>query len=384
MSENTHPPIDYSRKNPYHAKITQNRKLNLEGSEKETRHLELDLGLSGITYECGDSLGVFPKNDPALVDEILVASGFTGEEIVTGSDGVEKPLRDALLTDYQITQPDKKLLSGIASRDTSAEFFHGLLNPGFKSELDRFLWGREVVDLVLEFNSVRFEPREFVSLLRKLQPRLYSIASSSKIFPASAHLTVAILRYESHGRRRKGVCSTYLAERSNDPEGIRVFVHSAKHFRLPDDPATPLIMVGPGTGIAPFRAFLQERKVTGASGRNWLFFGEQRSRCDFLYRDELEAFQKEGVLTRLDTAFSRDQDYKIYVQHRLREASKEVWKWLEEGAYFYVCGDAQKMASDVDNALHEIIQTAGGRTPEAAREYIDELKKAKRYRRDVY
>ena len=240
-----------------------------------------------------------------------------------------------------------------------------------------------MIDPLLDHPAARFTPEEFVKLLRKLQPRLYSIASSQKAHPDAVHLTVAAVRYESHGRKREGVCSTFLADRADDAD-VPVFVHTAKHFRVPEELSTPVIMVGPGTGIAPFMAFLQERKATGATGKNWLFFGDQKSATDFLYREELEAWQAEGVLHRLDTAFSRDQADKIYVQHRMLEAARELFEWLEQGAYFYVCGDASRMAKDVDAALHKVVETAGGKSPEEAAAYVAELKTSKRYRKDVY
>ncbi len=375
----------YNRKNPFPASLSVNRCLTAEGSNKDTRHYEIDISGSGLVYEVGDSLSVMPANDPALVDEILSLIGATGQEAVPGREkGETKALRDALLHDYQITQVDKKLLAHIAAKDLSTRFLTDLLDPNVKSDLEQYLWGREVIDFLIEFPGVRYEPAEFVGLLRKLQIRLYSIASSQRMFPDSVHLTVATVRYHSHDRPRKGVCSTFLAERASEPGGVPVFVHSAKHFRLPEDPATPVIMVGPGTGIAPFRAFLQDRKVTGATGGNWLFFGEQYRKSDFFYEDEFAELTREGVLTRLDTAFSRDQDHKIYVQHRMLEAGDELWKWLEDGAYFYVCGDANRMAADVDKALHQVIEQAGGRTPEQAAEYVAALKSQKRYRRDVY
>jgi sulfite reductase (NADPH) flavoprotein alpha-component len=382
MSETVASP--YSRKNPFPSTVRVNRLLTGEGSEKDTRHFEIDLAGSGLAYEVGDSLGIFPENDPALVEDILRVLGFSGEEMVATPDGGRAAIREALLRNYIITEPSKQLLEACAARDSSAEFLRDMLDPSLKSELANYVWGRGVIDPLLEFDAARFTPEEFVTVLRKLQPRLYSIASSQKVVGEQVDLTVATVRYESFGRPRKGVCSTFLAERSEGAGAVPVFVHSAKHFRVPEDPATPVIMVGPGTGIAPFRAFLQEREATGASGKNWLFFGEQRSRCDFFYREEFEAWQARGVLNKFHTAFSRDQDFKIYVQHRLTENSRELFSWLEEGAYFYVCGDANRMAKDVDVALHDIIAKEAGRTPEQAQEYVAELKKAKRYRRDVY
>jgi sulfite reductase (NADPH) flavoprotein alpha-component len=254
-----------------------------------------------------------------------------------------------------------------------------------KSDLEQYLWGMEYIDFLVAHQSIGFTPEEFVKLLRKLQPLLYSIASSQKANPDSIHLTIAVVRYESHGRQRLGVASSFLAERVGDTGRVPVFVHVAKGFRLPEDGNTPIIMVGPGTGVAPFRAYLQDRKVTGAKGKNWLFFGEQREKSDFLYGEEFTALLAEGVLTRLDTAFSRDQAHKVYVQNRMLENAAEIWKWIDgEGAHFYVCGDALRMAKDVDAALSVIVQKEGGKTPEEAAAYLEDLKKTKRYKRDVY
>jgi sulfite reductase (NADPH) flavoprotein alpha-component len=374
----------YSRKNPFPATITVNRKLTGEGSEKDTRHFEISLEGSGLDYEVGDSLGVFPKNDPALVEKLLGTLGFSGDEVVPSADKVPMPLRQALSESYIITAPDKKLLAAIAEKDSSATFLKDFADAAYKTQLDEYLWGRDVLDPLLEFTAAKFAPEEFVACLRKLQPRLYSISSSRKVVGENVHLTVAVVRYNTFNRPRAGVASSFLAERAEGPGAVPVFYHTAKHFRVPEDPATNMIMVGPGTGIAPFRAMLQERAATGASGRNWLFFGEQRSSSDFFYRDEFEKYQADGVLTRLDTAFSRDQDFKIYVQHRILEAANELYDWFENGAYFYICGDASRMAKDVDAALHQVVEKAGGKTPEQAVEYIDALKKAKRYRKDVY
>ena len=373
----------YSRKNPFPAKLSTNRSLTGAGSAKDTRHFEIDLVGSGLAYEVGDSLGVFPTNNPALVEEILGVLGFSGDEPVTDPNGNPLSIREALTRSYVITEKDKKLLAAIAEKDPTAAHFTPMVTPEGKAELDAYVSGREVIDPLLDHPAARFTPEEFVKLLRKLQPRLYSIASSQKAHPDAVHLTVAAVRYESHGRKREGVCSTFLADRADNAD-VPVFVHTAKHFRVPEELSTPVIMVGPGTGIAPFMAFLQERKATGATGKNWLFFGDQKSATDFLYRDELEAWQAEGVLHRLDTAFSRDQADKIYVQHRMLEAAQELFAWLEQGACFYVCGDASRMAKDVDAALHKVVETAGGKSPEEAAAYVEELKKSKRYRKDVY
>ena len=257
------------------------------------------------------------------------------------------------------------------------------MNPEVRTELDLYLFGREIVDFLLDSPKLGFKPQEFVNLLRKMQPRLYSIASSLKAHPEQVHLTVDTLRYDTHGRPRKGVSSTFLADRAGEA-AIPVFIQQAKHFRPPEDRSRPMIMVGPGTGIAPFRAFLQERQATASPGKNWLFFGAQKSATDFFYREELEALQSAGYLHKLSTAFSRDQAQKIYVQTRMLEDAAELWQYLEEGAHFYVCGDAKRMAKDVDDALHKVIQTSGGLSEEGAKEYVAKLKKDKRYQRDVY
>jgi sulfite reductase (NADPH) flavoprotein alpha-component len=373
----------YSRKNPFPAKLKTNRKLTAEGSAKDTRHFEIDLSGSGLTYEVGDSLGVFPTNNPALVEEILGVLGFSGEEQVPDPNGNIVSIREALTKSYVITEKDKKLLAAIAEKDPTAAHFVPMTTPEGKAELDAYVWGREVIDPLLAHPAAKFTPEEFVKCLRKLQPRLYSIASSQKAHASEVHLTVAAVRYETHGRKREGVCSTFLSDRA-DNSSVPVFVHTAKHFRVPEDLSTHVIMVGPGTGIAPFMAFLQERKVSGATGQNWLFFGDQKAATDFLYREELEAWQKEGVLHKLSTAFSRDQSEKIYVQHRMLEAAEELYSWLEQGAYFYICGDASRMAKDVDAALHQVVEKAGGKSSEEAAAYVEELKKSKRYRKDVY
>jgi len=340
-----------------------------------------------MVYECGDSLGVFPQNCPELVEDIIRALRLNGQEIVVNKDGVGRPLRDALIQDFIITQPSKEFLNLLVEKSgDGAPTLRQLLNPERKVDLESYLYGVEIVDLLLQHPSTSFTAEEFAGTLRKLQPRLYSIASSQKAHPREVHLTIAVVRYETGGRRRKGVASTYLADRVGAGR-VPVFVHSAKGFRLPEDPAIPIIMVGPGTGVAPFRAYLQERAETGASGKNWLFFGDQHVATDFLYRADFESLQAAGVLTRFNTAFSRDQAERIYVQHRMLEPENaaEIWRWIDaEGAHFFVCGDAKRMAKDVDAALHKIICEQGGKTPEQAAEYLEALKKLKRYKRDVY
>lgn len=370
----------YSRKNPFPARLTGTRLLTAPGSGKETLHFEVSIAGSGLAYEVGDSLGVFPANDPVEVDAVLAASGLSGDEPVASGG---KNLRAVLEREVTLREPSRQLLAAIHEKCPEASELAELLDPEARSVMEDWIDGREVVDILEEFPSVRFTADGFVKVLRKLQPRLYSIASSPKAHPESVHLTVAVVRYDLHGRKRQGVCSTYLADRVGDG-ALPVFVHSAKHFRQPEDPAVPVIMVGPGTGIAPFRAFLQEREVTGASGPSWLFFGDRNRATDFLYEEEIQGWLSRGVLHRLDTAFSRDQEQKVYVQHRMSENAAELWRWLQNGAYFYVCGDASRMAKDVDDALHRIAAEQGGMSPEAAAVWVDDLKKAKRYRKDVY
>ena len=299
----------YTRANPFPARLVVNRRLSGPESAKDTRHFEIDLTGWGLSYEVGDSLAVYATNDRQLVDEIIRALGATGDEQVPRPKGAPTTLREALLRDYSITQPTPKFLRAITARANSSTLLKDLLHPERREDLDRYLWGMEVIDFLNEHPSAKFTPEEFVGLLTKLQPRLYSVASSLKAYPDQVHFIVDVVRYESHGRMRKGVCSSFLAERADDVP-VPVFPSVAKHFHLPEDPDTPIIMVGPGTGVAPFRAYLQERKAIGAKGKNWLFFGSQHENCDFAYGDEFEAFMKEGILTRLDCAWSRDQPRK--------------------------------------------------------------------------
>ncbi len=373
----------FDRTNPFPASLVANRKLTGSGSEKDVRHFEIALDGSGLTYDAGDALGVYPSNCPALVDELILLQKYSGQESVPGRNGQQIPIREALLGHYEITRIPLSLLKAVSLRYTDERLKH-LVAPDANGKLSQFLWGREIVDLLLEFPLTNMAPMEFVGLLRKLTPRLYSISSSPKAHPGQVHLTINVLRYQSLGRSRKGVCSTYLAERRAATEPVPVYVHHNPNFRPPATSDAPMIMVGPGTGIAPFRAFLHERRATGAKGKNWLFFGDQRAATDFLYQQDLVGLQKEGVLTHLDTCFSRDQAEKVYVQHRMKERAKELYGWLEEGAHFYVCGDANRMAKDVDAMLHEVVCIGSGRNQEQAADYIGTLKAQNRYVRDVY
>ncbi|MBI5690204.1 MAG: sulfite reductase subunit alpha [Verrucomicrobia bacterium] len=371
-------PAGYSRTRPFPARLVASRNLSGTGSAKQVHHVVFDLAGSGLSYEAGDALGVVPHNCPALVDEVLLALGCDGEEAVPAPDGSTMPLRRALTECYDLGRPSPELAARLAPGD-------GAANADGRGAVFCAPAPRHVIDLLAARAEPRLPPADFVRLLKRLQPRLYSISSSPRATPGEVHLTVGVVRYALHGRARLGVCSTYLATRAVPGESrVGVYVHHNPAFRPPPSGDIPMIMVGPGTGIAPFRAFLQERQAAGARGRNWLFFGDQRAATDFLYHDELAALQRDGLLTRLDTAFSRDQAEKIYVQNRLLEHATEVFAWLEAGAHFYVCGDAQRMAKDVDAALHTIITRAGGRTPEEAAAYVRALGAAKRYARDVY
>lgn len=389
MPEATAPPkpaasaSPWTRGNPFPGKLIVNRRLSGPESEKDTRHFEVDLAGWGLSFEPGDSLAVYPANDPELVEEIIRALGAKGDETVPAAK-TQKPFREALLRNYSVTQPTPKFLKAIIERANSSTLLKDLLQPARKEDLDRYLWGMEIIDFLNEHPSAKFSPEEFVPLLTKLQPRLYSVASSLRVYPEQVHLIVDVVRYESHGRVRKGVCSSFLAERA-DNVPVPVYPSSAKHFHLPEDPNMPIIMIGPGTGIAPFRAYLQERQALGAKGKNWLFFGAQREKCDYAYKDDFDQFKRDGVLTHLDCAWSRDQAHKIYVQHRILENAPEIWKWIDsEGAQFFVCGDARRMAKDVDAALRKIVREQGGKSLDEGNAYVEKLKSDKRYKRDVY
>lgn len=372
--------VKYSRKNPFPAELKERILLNGEGSAKETIHLEFDLEGSGLSYEAGDALAVIPHNASDVVDELLKNTTLDGASKVTLKDG-EFTLRDALTTQLDITALSKPVLSRYNEFAKSDEL-DAIIND--KEKLSDFINGRDMVDLVTKYPASELTADALSSIMRKLPPRLYSIASSPKAHTDEVHLTVGVVRYDANDRPRKGVCSTYLADRIEEGEKADVFVTPNKSFKLPSDPNTPIIMIGPGTGIAPFRAFLEERQATGATGKNWLFFGDQHYLTDFLYQTELQSFLEDGVLTKLDVAFSRDQKNKVYVQDRMRENAKELYAWLLEGASFYVCGDASRMAHDVDQALHEIVAQEGGLSEEEAADFVKKLKAGKRYLRDVY
>lgn len=374
----------YGKKNPFSALLKQRILLNGRGSAKETIHVELSLEGSGITYQPGDVLGVFPTNCPEAVEAVASHAGFRGDEIIESGDGEVRSLLEVLERDHDVTNLSANFMKNYAPLVKSS-VLNDLLKEENRDALSEYLAGRELRDLFGDFPPPEVLPMEqFLGLLRKIPPRLYSIASSLRAHPDEVHLTVGVVRFEAHGIQRKGVCSSFLADRVEVGETVPVFLHVNKNFHLPEDPDTPIIMVGPGTGIAPFRAFTEERKAVGAKGRSWLFFGEQRFNSDFLYQTEWQQYLKEGSLTRMDVAFSRDTPNKIYVQHRMRERAKDLYAWLEEGAYFYVCGDAGRMAKDVNDALIDIHMTQGDLSREDAEARVKRLQKDKRYQKDVY
>lgn len=378
----------FSKDRPFEARLTHNRLLTGAGSAKETRHLVINLEGSGLTYEAGDSLGVFPVNRPSDVERFLAVSGLDPtEQVQLPRHEGTLALGEALREHLALAGPTPKMVEALAQAASDpAEREHGawLLDPEQKEALGVWLHERDIADVVEAFPSARLSAGQWVGLMRRLMPRLYSIASSPRAHPQEVHLTVAIVRYQTLGRDRVGVCSTYMADRVElGRQSVRVFV-SSSHFRPPEDTARDMILVGPGTGIAPFRAFLQDKAAKGGTGRAWLFFGDQRRATDFLYEEEWKAYLESGVLTRMDTAFSRDQAQKIYVQDRMREQGAALWEWIHGGAAFYVCGDAKRMAKDVDLALHGIIERHGNLTPAEAVDFVKVMKKEKRYQRDVY
>jgi sulfite reductase (NADPH) flavoprotein alpha-component len=376
-------PTAWNRNHPYPATVTENRLLTGAGSEKETRHIELDLGDSGIRYLPGDSAGILPTNRTGAVTEILARLEMSGDEPVKDFYGQAIDVREALSSWLMIGK-----LSIATVRHWAALTGHPrlaeLVQPGNKEKLDAWTWGREFVDLLNDCPCRIDDPQLLFRFLPRLVPRLYSIASSQSLHPDSIHLSVRVVEYTSHGRDRLGVCSGQIGERTPPGEALPIFIHSNQLFRLPADPGVPVIMVGPGTGIAPFRAFLEHKAAGVGRWPMWLFFGDQRAKEDFLYEAELLEWKESGVLQRLDTAFSRDQAFKVYVQDRVRENAQELWRWLERGAYFYVCGDSKRMAPDVETALVEAVAGHSGRGRDYALEFLAEMKKQKRYLRDVY
>jgi len=380
----------YTRNHPFHSTVLANFLLTGAGSEKETRHLTFTLD-QGMTYTPGDAVGVIPENRAEAVAEVLTALGSTGDERVLDHYKVEISFEEALRTRLAIGKLMRgavgqyaKLPGAPTCAGKGFDALKQLCGPDNKARAEEYCWGREFIDLISDFPGAVTKPQELFNVLQRLTPRMYSIASSQSAHPDTVETTLRVVRYESHGRERQGLASCHMGDRAPAGATLPIFLHSNQNFRLPEDASAPIIMVGPGTGIAPFRAFLEERQAKGHPGDNWLFFGEQRRALDFLYEDQFTAMKEEGTLTRLDTAFSRDQERKVYVQDRMREHAADLYRWLEDGAFFYVCGDASRMAKDVEIALLDAIAAGANATPEKAAEYLAEMKKQKRYQRDVY
>ena len=374
----------YNRDAPVAARLASSTQLTAKASEKETRHVVIDLSASDLRYEPGDSLGVWPQNNPDEVELLVAILRARGSEAVTLADGAVVTARDALTRECDLRAPTDtlyKLLADEARDDADRTRLAKLAEDDAQAAA---LGVHDVLDALVEFPSARPRIAEFVAALGRMQPRMYSLASSQRRHPGEAHLTVGRLRYELNDRSYQGAGSSFLGEHLRPGRSVSVFVQRAHAFRLPADGAVPVIMVGPGTGIAPFRAFLQERAATWATGRNWLFFGNPHRAADFLYQDELEEFATNRLLTRMDLAFSRDQANKVYVQHKMLDAAQELWRWLSNGASIYVCGDAKRMAGDVDLALKQIACSQGGMDSAGAKRYFADLAKAGRYQRDVY
>ncbi len=376
-------PHAHTRDNPYLAEVIDKHPLTHEVSSKLTVHVGISLQGSAVHYEAGDACGVIAQNDPAVVEEILTCTNFAPDSIVTLPKLGATTLLEALTHHLQPSRLTRKTVQAYSSLGDCRKLQH-LLSADAHKDLDSYMHGRGLIDLIEECPGLLTSPTQLVGILPKLSTRLYSISSSPSFHRDELHTTVAVVRYHAHNRERGGVCSTMLSDRTPLGARVPIYIQPNKKFRLPADPTAPIIMIGPGTGVAPFRAFLHERRALGATGRNWLFFGERSARTDFLYRDELEAMLSDGHLTRLDTAFSRDQEQKVYVQDRMIESGTEFWKWLDEGASIYVCGDAFRMAKDVDAALHRIIEAHGQMDADAAKEFVHELQEQNRYHRDVY
>ena len=414
---------DWSTKNPYMTQITENYILNGEGSRKETRHIVFALGDSGMDYKVGDALGVVSENPPHIVEELIQVQGWDRNQIVETHNG-ERDLYTALKKDFEVHMANKKFVQSLAGKVVSSgmkislkivarsrsndqwESSETSANPpglaaskatedpsakveallGDQKAIEDYLWTRDYIDIMREFN-VKYSPEEFFELIGRLKPRLYSIASSHDAHPGFVELTVGIVRFEYHDRPRGGLCTLYMADEiDTSGQPIGVFMSPTKSFILPEDKDVDIIMVGPGTGIAPFRAFMEQRVFDGGKGRNWLFFGDQSSKTEFYYKEQIEGWMDSGDLFRFTTAWSRDQEEKIYVQHRLKEHGEEIWQWFENGAYFYICGDKTYMAKDVHRALIEIAMEPGGMSEEDATHFIGTtmMKEQKRYLRDVY
>ena len=370
----------YDKKNPFQAEVLESINLNGRGSAKETLHIELSLEDSGLEYQPGDALGVYPQNNPAFVDSLLSSLELDGNEAVSLNDE-NLSLHKALLERLEITVLTKPVVEKYGEAFGSQAATELAQD---REALKSYIYGRDIRDLIKDYPPTTVSPTALASCFRKLPARLYSIASSLDAHPDEVHLLVAIVRYHSSGMDREGVCSTFLADRLLEDQKIGVYIDRNKNFKLPEDSSLPIIMIGPGTGVAPFRAFIEHREYHGHSGKNWLFFGDQHFATDFLYQAEWLKHKKNGLLTNLDVAFSRDQQKKVYVQHRMLERKKEIYSWLQDGAHLYVCGDESRMAHDVHAALIDIIASEGSMSQENALEYVKKLQQDKRYQRDVY
>jgi sulfite reductase (NADPH) flavoprotein alpha-component len=375
--------LTHSRTNPYLAPVVDKRPLTHEVSSKLTLHMAFSVGDSALKYEAGDSCGIVPQNDPLLVDEILRTLNFSPQVPVQLPHAGATTLLDALLNHLQITRLTRKMIEAYATIG-QCHTLSRLLIPEQQTHLEKYTYDRGLIDLLHDYPGVLLDPADFVAMLPKLAPRLYSISSSPLAHAGEIHTTVAVVRYRSHNRERGGVCSTLLADRIPTGKRLPIYIQPNKKFRLPQQGDASIIMIGPGTGIAPFRGFLHERRALGHTGRNWLFFGERSANTDFLYRDELESMKSDKHLTHLDLAFSRDQEHKVYVQDKMLEQAPRLWSWLQDGASVYVCGDAARMAKDVDASLHTVIEQQSGLSHEAATDYVQQLKDQHRYHRDVY
>lgn len=369
----------YTKEAPLSATLSVNQKITGRDSEKDVRHIEIDLGDSGLRYQPGDALGVWYQNDPQLVKELVELLWLKGDEPVT-VDGKTLPLAEALEWHFELTVNTATIVENYATLTRSESL---LPLVGDKAQLQQYAAATPIVDMV-RFSPAQLDAEALIGLLRPLTPRLYSIASSQAEVESEAHVTVGVVRYEIEGRARAGGASSFLADRVEEDGEVRVFIEHNDNFRLPANPETPVIMIGPGTGIAPFRAFMQQRAADGAQGKNWLFFGNPHFTEDFLYQVEWQSYVKEGLLTRIDLAWSRDQQQKVYVQDKLREQGAELWRWINDGAHIYVCGDANRMAKDVEHTLLEVIAEYGAMDAEAADEFLSELRVERRYQRDVY
>lgn len=372
----------YSIKNPYIGSFISSEALCPISSGKDTRHIQIQVPAAELPYTVGDSLCVIPQNHPELVDAVLHAVPCAGDEVITAPNGETCSVAEALSAHCTLSKISGKCLKWYALTQDVVEL-QELIED--KEQQKEYIGGRDVLDLLTEYPpSKDFVAQEFIDVLGKIIPRLYSIASSQKHDPTKIELTIAAVEWESLGRKRFGVASTYLCHRCQADDEIRCYIHHAKKFKLPTDTDTDIIMVGPGTGIAPFRAFMQDRVADNARGRNWLYFGDWRRSEHFYYGDEWQAYVEAGQLQHLDLAFSRDQEHKIYVQHLLKNNAQETWEWLDSGAHFYVCGDAARMAKDVDDALHKIVAEAGGKGEDGAKAYVEQMIADGRYQRDVY